>query len=522
MTNTELAKKAFEECCSEKTTVRYGIPGERPFWNVESCQFMYVPAFHFTEIRGNKRYRFDAIDEKNVKHTFEAESCCALLTPIWAELPEGVVTLTVTAIDVNGKDLATVGTRTFFKLASFPSDPPSAVRSYKECAIKGYEYALSQDFVQYWLKYGKPDPYYDLNVYPSKMVSGMANAMLSYAAICPENKETAMKIAVNAADFLISITPRGDVPLRNLPPTYDFDFCPDPDKYGVRTWNWHNAEKRKGCIMMTYPASAGRMYLSLYNATGDKKYFNEALNIGQYYLENVEENGSWYLIRSMADGKPVGSNYISTAEVLVPFLMALYENTGDVRWKNLGDNAMDYAMKNMLPAYNWEGQFEDAAVSVSYSNLSHYAPGAILKYITKYRADEPEMIELAKELMRFIEDQFVVWKRHNPWCHCQICGGEWNSSKWPTPAGLEQYKWYVPIDASTSNIANDFLALYEATGEELYLAKAKALANQLTVMQEENGKIPTHWMETEQARNDLWFNCLFGTCRILATMSKYE
>ena len=30
-----------------------------PFWNVESLQFMYAPAFHFTALKGCEKYRYD-------------------------------------------------------------------------------------------------------------------------------------------------------------------------------------------------------------------------------------------------------------------------------------------------------------------------------------------------------------------------------------------------------------------------------------------------------------------------------
>ena len=52
---------------------------------------------------------------------------------------------------------------------------------------------------------------------------------------------------------------------------------------------------------------------------------------------------------------------------------------------------------------------------------------------------------------------------------------------WHTPAGLEQYFCYYPIDASTAHIIRGFLSFYEAGFGELYLAKAKALADQITV-----------------------------------------
>ena len=78
MTGSELAKQAFEECCSSETTVPYGVKRGFPFWNVESTQFMYVPAFHFTAIRGIKRYRYTAVDEKTayIRLRLMTAVCC--------------------------------------------------------------------------------------------------------------------------------------------------------------------------------------------------------------------------------------------------------------------------------------------------------------------------------------------------------------------------------------------------------------------------------------------------------------
>ena len=81
----DLARQAFEECCSPETTVRYGVKRGRPFWNVESTQFMYVPAFHFTAIRSCRRYRYTAVDEAGGVHTFETGDCCITLrASIWS------------------------------------------------------------------------------------------------------------------------------------------------------------------------------------------------------------------------------------------------------------------------------------------------------------------------------------------------------------------------------------------------------------------------------------------------------
>ena len=523
MTRAELARQAFEECCNPNTTVKYGVKRGAPFWNVESTQFMYVPAFHFTAIRGCRRYRYTAVDEAGASHSFEADDCCVLLTPIWAELPEGVVKLTVTALGEDGSDYAPVGARTFFRLASFPEETPPAACPYRECAVKAYKYAMSQSFIRYWLERGVPDPSYDLNAYPSKMIEMLGKAMLSYARLCPEDAAEALKVAVNAADYLLSITPGGSDPLPWLPPTYDLSFCPDPEKYGVETANWTAARGHSGTMMMIYPAGVGEMYLELEKATGNPAYLDAALKIGKYYLDHVESNGSWILVRSAETGEPVTSNYVSPMGRVVPFLMSLYGRTGEDKWKTLCDGAVNYVVKTQLASYNWEGQFEDSPLSANYMNLSHYGPVALSSYFAEHRADDPACLETAKELMRFAEDQFVVWKRPYPWCHSAPGEGKhYDTALWHTPAALEQYGWYVPIDASTADIAIGFLRLYQAGCGELYLAKARALADQLTRMQHENGQIPTHWMNSEDAEKNFWFNCMFESCHALEIMSEYE
>lgn len=523
MTRTELARQAFEECCSAETTVRRGVRKGAPFWNLESTMFMYVPAFHFTAIRGCRRYLYKAVDENGGVHTFEADNCCALLTPIWAELPEGVVRLSVTALTPDGTEYALVGARTFFRSASFPEDTPQALCSYSECAAKAYKYAMSQSFIQHWLRYGTPDPSYDLNVYPSKMISSMVDAMLSYARICPSEAKDAMKVAVSAADYLISITPRGDVPLADLPPTYYLDFCPSPEKYGVMTPNWRSAAAHCDTMMMIYPAFVGRMYLDMEQATGDTRYLEEAQKIGKYYLNTVEQNGSWYLVRSCKTGAPIVKNYISPMDSVVPFLTDLYQRTGDECWKILTENAVKYVLDTQLHVYNWEAQFEDTAVASNYSNLTHFSAVALAKYFAEFYADDPEKMKTARELMRFAEDQFVIWKRPYPWTHgAPVKGLSYDTSLWHTPCALEQYAWYVPIDSSASGIAQGFLAMYKAGCGSLYLAKARALMDQMTRVQHEDGKIPTHWMNTEDAEKNFWFNCMFHTCRTLEMMAEYQ
>ncbi len=511
------AEKAWEETTSAAVTPHHGGSAGRPFWNVEARQFMYVPAFQFQPVAGCEEYIYEAVDETGKEHSFRSESSCALLTPIWKDIPEGIVSLKAYSTDKNGEKLYLIGARTFFRLAPFTGDYPAADCSYRECAVRAFEYCFNSRIIRHLFEHGTPDPQYDLNVYPSKMEASIIEAMLKYGELAPEKNGECVKIACNAADYLISITEPAGSPLEGIPPTYYTDFRETDD-----TMNNLTADERKDTVMMFYPASAGSAYLALEKKTGNPKYLNAALKIGEYYRKNVLENGSWYLIVSRHTGKPTAGNYCMPTNAILPFLRGLYERTGDECWKKLSDNALAYVENNALKTYNWEGQFEDSVLSSNYSNLAHGdCDKLILYYVNNYPGDA-EKLKTAVELMRFVEDQFVVWNRPCPWDRCGF-----DVTSWATPCGLEQYNWYVPVDASTSVIASVFLSVGKATGDELCFEKAKALMNTVTrVQSKKSGRIPTEWkepgfIENADADREFWINCLLYTASVLTEFADY-
>ena len=460
---------------------------------------------------GAERYRFSAADETGKTHVFDAPTPRADLSPIWCDIPAGVVTLTVYALDGDGVPTCPVGCRTFFRLSPFPADLPPAARGYREASAAALDFAMTQDFLLHWLQTGTPDPDYDLNVYPSKMISAIIRAMISYAGIRPEKAEDAMKIARNAADYLIGITADSG-PMAGIPPTYQLDFRPEPEKR-------HNAiaGERIDWCMMIYPPTVGLAYLELEEKTGDRRYLDAALGIGNYLREHVEPCGTWYLIRHIKTGEVLKQDLCNPLEVIVPFLLKLRKRTGEDAWKTLADNAAAYVENVLLPVRNFGGQFEDTCCSVHYDNLSHYPATALVRYYAENFPNDPERMALAEELMRFAEDQFIIWKRPAPWHK-----NGFDTSKWLTPCGLEQYTWYVPIDASTADLALTFLALYRAGRGDLYLEKARALADAVTRAQQPRGLIPTHWLNEETlGGSDFWINCHFSAARMLAVLADF-
>ena len=137
--------------------------------------------------------------------------------------------------------------------------------------------------------------------------------------------------------------------------------------------------------------------------------------------------------------------------------------------------------------------------------------GRILPYASAVRGAGRLFLSLA----RFSEDQFTFWD--TPLTENGI-------KDKATPCVYEQYKYQKPVDNSACNVADAMLSLYEATGEEIYLAKGKALIDNITVVQNAvNGQIPTTWdfRPTKSDRNrTYWINCSYSSISSLLRLEK--
>lgn len=502
------AKLAMEEYTNEATLAHPGGVNGRLYWNINSSQFTFAPSFQFPWIPFAEKYTFTATDRNGVEHSFEADRPMASLAPIWAELPTGFVTVKV--VSSTGK---ISGARTFFKSAPFPGreNLPKRACSYREATLNSYRFIFNDDIVKHWLTHGTPKPDYAHNVYPPKMISSIIGAMIKYAKMSPENAQDAILLARKAADYMLSKHfPEGH-PLEGLPPTYCFDGLDAEIVNKVAP----AAQKCVGTTMMIYPVSAAMGYLELSKVTNDKKYFDAAIKIANFYKEHLLPEGSWYLLYDCNTGKNLKDNLCIEFK-FVEFFKSLYEVTNEEIWALISQKHYKYISENRLKNYNWEGQFEDVVVTENYTNLTHFTANKMIQYICKNLKDDSEQIEVAKDLMRFVEDQFVTWGEF----------ANWHMEEQPiryTPCGMEQYLCYDPIDASSAEIINSFVSMYRATGERLYLEKAMALADTITRMQDkETGLIPTFFVgeNCEYGRFNYWINCQIYTTAVLQRLAE--
>lgn len=505
ITDEQMARREYAD---PNNAIRRGGINGNAFWNIFASSFMYAPSFDFTPLPGCEKYLYVAEDVTGEKYEFTSNSTYELLSPIWDNLASGQVQLMVYALNADGEKIATVGARSFHKAAPFTNKYPDAVCDYRTVAKKAYEYLFTLPYITTLEKAGAYNEEYALSIYITKMLSSVIKAMINYAQLNKEKAEYAMKIAINAADFLIAHSAPKGSPLEGLPPTYYYDE--NGDNYYYR--KHPITSKRVKNTMLIYPAQAGSAYIKLYKKTGDRKYLDAALVIAEYYKTHVCENGTWYQMLLVETGEPVSKDYCIPTGIC-QFLDEVFEITKDERLKILVRDGVNYIRKICLHTFHWGGQFEDAVLSAQYSNLTHFEAITLINDITQNSSDDEQEMSIAKELMRYVEDQFVVWD--NPPKYNKDCR---DTSIWHYPCGLEQYYWYVPIDGSTATIMNAFINMYKATREELYLKKARALANSITRIQNpKTGVIPTHWMEADcmETGGDTWINCLIGTANRL-------
>ena len=495
--------------------VRPGGVNGSPFWNANARFFMYPPAFDFPSDARAACYRFDIVDANGRCHSFEARRPTASLAPVWEKLPAGWTSVSCRSVDRREGRHVLKGCRVFWKQAPFTGGYPPAARSYRDCADLALDWIFRQPS---WRKFMSTKDAADCGYwgfcYPSKMVAALVSALCGGAvddvadAGARKTSEERIAAARICADWLIAISEGPDRPLAYFPPTY---HCSDPAKAGgvVRDY-W-------GQVMLIYPAAFGKALMKLYAATKDEKYLAQAKGIAETYLKLQGEDGTWFLKMDTKTGREVKPNRLMPIASVLPFFNTLYAVTGDTRYRAAADRAFAYVENGPVKTWNWEGQFEDVGPDGAYRNLTKHDACATALYICERYPDDKARLAVARDILRFSEDQFVCWEK--PFPDYPPAHDTQDVSKWILPGVMEQYYWYVPIDASASKLIRTYLALYRAERNPLDLAKARALGDAMTRMQGPDGDIPTHW---NGEKGCSWWNCLLSDVDAMSELAAVE
>lgn len=490
VTTKELSFK--EEAILESIQpVHPGVPGEVPFWNTFAKRFIYAPAFDYKNIPGAQNYLYKVTSEVDAKtFQFESEVPYASLSPIWDQLPVGYFNIQVSGVSEEGEEMGVAGEGKYYHAAPFGGIYHSPKLAYDRSAEIALGRLMQKDYVNYWLTHQKPDPDYIYYRYPTKMFSALIIGVVTYARLKENTEEgrLARDLAEIVADFLIDISFAEGSPLEYFPPTYRGYEGLDAQFNATSKTHMNPLN-----TMMPYAADAGNAYLDLYDFTGEQKYLEAAKRIAETYVHTQLDNGSWYLFVNNKTGEATAPN-IAIPTSTINYFDRLRRDYGIENLEIPTENALQWILKNPAKTFNWQGQFEDVKASKPYANQSREQACELAMYFFKNN----KSIAKAEELVRFAEDQFIIWEEP---MDVEIKLMEKNSSQlgyksenWITPCVQEQYDWWMPVSRSAGIMIDTFWEAYKATGKEIYLAKAKSIANSFTLVQQEHeGDYPTYF-----------------------------
>ncbi|MGV3527882.1 MAG: hypothetical protein ACO1OO_03225 [Flavisolibacter sp.] len=475
---TDFGQQAWAESV---VSIHPGVPGKTPFWNANAHQFIYAPAFDYKEVAGAKTYRFNLVSETNGKtYSFESEVPYSPLSRVWEDVPVGYFNLSVAALNEVKDSIGLAGKGRYYRAAPFNGVYHQPVLPYDSSARLALDRLMHKDFVTYWLENKTPKWDYINYSYPAKIYSALVIGAITHAKLKAgtPDAQTSTKIARIVADYMLSIRFKEGSPWANFVPTY----------YGPRSENNKKPNLRPINSFSIMGVDAGNAFLDLYDFTGDKKYLTAAEQIAQTYLQRQLPSGTWYQFVNHETGEPTAPNLVIPT-AMINYFDRLRSQYGMKGLESATANALNWIMENPVKTFNWQGQFEDIRARPPYENLSREQACDLAMYLFRNNQNLP----LAEELVRFSEDQFVIWEQPLPIAFQEPKPGG-RSENWITPSVQEQYVFWMPVGRAAGVMMETFIYAYKATGKEIYKAKAASIANSFTVVQKAHkGDYPTYF-----------------------------
>ena len=434
----------------------------------------------------------------------DADQSTVDLDAIWSDLPLGILQLTGRAFDVAGELLGVTPLKTLVKGPDW-NDHVSAALEYQTTGAGVIDY----------LCHGLPmaphhpnDPAYMWHA-SVRPVGGEMGTDLQFPALCYSSLIklflTGSRLGLGddliarsrrLADFLIDHPMVSAGPLANLPmSTMGQDGAGglhEKDRTTLVRIGW------TGCMM-----------LDLADATGEQRYLDYAHHLGEVLLAAQRADGSWpYRVR-LSDAAVVES-YTAAGTMALLLFERMLESADDPRYAPAFERGLAWVLANPVRTGLWQQMYEDVPSLEPYDNLEQWA--ALETAMLLLRRKRSNAVAIAQKLVRYVEDQFVLFgdEASLPVPYCPS-----------TPAVLEQYRCYWPMDFHTSNYVRAALALYRATDNITWAHKAVASANTIVHCRRPDGRlstlVPDRRLGTTPPFTD-WFNCMAHAADVLLTL----
>lgn len=481
-------------CSAQMPTTRASQLLARAGWNLHATRFMYAPAFEVAAMPRARRYVLTVQAKTGpIQRQARSDTPRIDLGGIWAELPSARgYRAWIEALDDQGRLVGRTDAFEFHKVAPFEGPYRQSRRTYSESGKACAEYVLRT--LEPWERI-EPGAVPAIE-FPALFYSAYIRILTTYAALEPagEKSQRALRIARKLGVQTIRTRTPSDWVYGNMPLSHK------PGQY----------------LQVSRTAMAGLAYLDLHAATGDREFLDAALRIAQTLKNTQLPDGRWNFRVEPKTGK-LAEDYTSDQAEAIWFLDALAREYGRKELAPVIERAVNWMLENPVKSNHWQQQWDDVALQPPCRNLEFYDTAFFAMYLLRHATPRNEYRQTAEKLFRYVEDQFVLWENsYNP--------------QFIAPGVQEQYLCYITIDWHAAHFIRLCMAMHEATGEEIYLQKARAMADTLTVIQHPDGYFPT-WMRQTPAKNGedlgkidysgLWPNCMSYTAEMLIKLDRY-
>jgi hypothetical protein len=295
--------------------------------------------------------------------------------------------------------------------------------------------------------------------------------------------------------------------------------------------NMPKTQRHKNTLQIARTGMLGMVCLDIFEATQEKRFLDAAMGIADTLKSTQLKEGRWYFRVDPETGK-MQIDYTSDqvqAILLLDELIQKYQRKDLIKTR---DKAVKWMLENPCKTYRWQGQWDDLGDSLPYANLEWYDTALFIEYLLRKATTENGYEKIAIEQFHYIEDHFVDWQPSARSDRRDV-RDIWWGVKAITPSVREQYWCYSPIDWHGAHYIRACLALHTYTNENIYLDKARAIANTLTVIQHPDGFYPT-WMYYTASKEDpdkmdmgeifyedRWANCTSYTGEMLMKLGAY-
>jgi len=440
-------------------------------WNVCSKQFIDAPTFRVLPLNGTAQYRA-VVRQEDRTWFVTSRSPAVSLAKVWPRLKLGKFSLTLDCVDRYGKVLRSE-TSTRVKAPDFKGfkEPPADWAADADRNIAYLIHANEHATVPYrepgvpvWVWAATPS--YELS-YPCITINSLAWAFLAHVDNAGPQSAEALRLARAGADWALEHRQ----PDRGALPRFPYSTI-SKGKFGGAV--------EGEAVNLLRASWLAISFVDLYQVTHHAPYLDYARHIADTTVKFQNADGSFpYRVHPQTGA--IVEQYSCNAMEFVELVEKLEPFGYDQRRALAAQRALDWLLACVCTTHNWKAAYEDVGETRFYSNLSQMPVLPLIRHLCRHKDEDPTHLRTARQLNRWVEDQFVTFGPENEASPVRVKG----------PQVFEQFACWRPMEGHTANWILALIELHRATGKRGYLDKAKAAANAICSEQYPDGQFST-------------------------------